>query len=86
MAAKKVSKIAQFRFNESKIDIYVAQLAKAIHGDVAAETEYHGEIGHEADPRLDVYTIQKLLRPSAILHLSRPAQEDGSHPSSTLQP
>ncbi|KAL8725170.1 MAG: hypothetical protein Q9166_007524 [cf. Caloplaca sp. 2 TL-2023] len=54
------AKIAQFRSNKSKIDIYVAQLAKAIHGDVAAETEYHGEIGHEAELRLDVYTIQRL--------------------------
>ena len=53
-------KIAQFRSNKSKIDIYVAQLAKAIHGDVAAETEYHGEMGQEAESHLHVYTIQKL--------------------------
>ncbi|KAL9124204.1 MAG: hypothetical protein Q9217_006446 [Psora testacea] len=52
--------IVQFRLSKSKIDLYVAQLAKAIHGDIAAETEYHGEIGQEAGPRLAVYTIQKL--------------------------
>ncbi len=54
------AKIVQFRLNNSKINIYVAQLAKAIHGDIAAETEYHGEIGQEAGSRLSVYIIQKL--------------------------
>ena len=39
------AKIVQFRLNRSKIDIYVAQLAKAIHGDITAETDYYGEIG-----------------------------------------
>ena len=53
-------KIVQFRLNKSKIDIYVAQLAKAIHGDIAAETEYCGEIGQDATRCLSVYTIQKL--------------------------
>lgn len=42
------AKIVQFRLNNSKIDIYVAQLAKAIHGDIAPKTDYHGEIGQEA--------------------------------------
>ncbi|KAL9128891.1 MAG: hypothetical protein Q9217_002513 [Psora testacea] len=54
------AKIVQFRLNNSKIDIYVAQLAKAIHGDIAAETDYCGEIGQEAGACLDVYIIQKL--------------------------
>ena len=52
--------IVQFRLNNSKIDIYVAQLAKAIHGDIAAETDYCGEIGQEARACLGVYMIQKL--------------------------
>jgi hypothetical protein len=54
------AKIVQFRLNNSKINIYVARLAKAIHGDIAAETEYYGEIGQEAGLRLSVYMIQKL--------------------------
>jgi hypothetical protein len=54
------AKIVQFRLNSSRIDIYVAQLAKAIHGDIAAETDYCGEIGQEAGAPLGVYLIQKL--------------------------
>lgn len=51
----------QFRLNKSKIDIYVAQLAKAIQGDIVAETDYCGEIGQDARGCLSVYRIQKLL-------------------------
>lgn len=54
------AKIVQFRLNHSRIDIYLAQLAKAIHGDIAAETEYQGEIGQEEGRRFAVYVIQKL--------------------------
>lgn len=54
------AKIVQFRLNKSKIDIYIAQLAKAIHGDIAAETDYCGEIGPEAGASLGVYLIEKL--------------------------
>ena len=42
------------------MDVYVAQLAKAIHGDIAAETDYCGEIGQDPGNCLSVYTIQKL--------------------------
>lgn len=52
--------IEQFRLKSSRIDIYVAQLAKAIHGDIAAETDYYGEIGQETGTSLAVYLIQKL--------------------------
>lgn len=55
------AKIVQFRLNKSKIDIYVAQLAKAIRGDITAETDYFGEIGQGAGACLSVYVIQKLL-------------------------
>lgn len=54
------AKIVQFRLNKSKIDIYVAQLAKFIHGDIAAETDYRGEIGQGAGASFGVYLIQKL--------------------------
>ena len=54
------AKIVQFRLNNSKFDIYVAQLAKAIHGDIAAETDYCGEIGQEAGACLGVHMIEKL--------------------------
>jgi len=54
------AKIVQFRLNNSKIDIYVAQLAKAIHGDIASKTDYHGEIGQEAGAFFSVYLIQRL--------------------------
>ena len=54
------TKIVQFRLNKSPIDLYVAQLAKAVHGDIAAETVYCGEIGQDARGCLSVYTIQKL--------------------------
>ena len=52
--------IVQFRLNNSKIDIYVAQLAKVIHGDIAATTDYYGEIGENPGASLGVYVIQKL--------------------------
>lgn len=48
------AKIVQFRLNRSKIDIYVAQLAKA------AETDYYGEIGRGGEACLCVYVIEKL--------------------------
>ena len=54
------AKIVQFRLNRSKIDIYVAQLAKAIHGDITAETDYYGEIGPGGEACLCVYVIEKL--------------------------
>ena len=54
------TKIVQFRLHKSKIDLYVAQLAKAVHGDIAAETDYCGEIGQDVRGCLSVYTIQKL--------------------------
>ena len=54
------AKIVQFRLNRSKIDIYVAQLAKAIHGDITAETDYYGEIGRGGEACLCVYVIEKL--------------------------
>ncbi len=38
----------------------LARLAKAVHGDIAAQTEYHGEIGQEAGTCLGVYLIEKL--------------------------
>ena len=53
-------KIVQFRLKNSKIDIYVTQPVKAIHGDIAAETDYCGEIGKKAGVSLGVYLIQKL--------------------------
>ena len=53
-------KIVQFRLNKSKLDIYVAQLAKAIRGDIAPETDHCGEIGQDARWCLSVYTTQKL--------------------------
>lgn len=54
------AKIVQFRLNRSKIDIYVAQLAKAIHGDITAETDYYGENGRGGEACLCVYVIEKL--------------------------
>ena len=38
-------KIVQFHLKDSKFDIDLARLAKAVHGDIAAETECYGEIG-----------------------------------------
>ena len=56
----KNAKIVQFRLNNSKIDIYVAQLAKAIHGDIATETDYCRGIRQEPGASLSIYVIQKL--------------------------
>ena len=53
------AKIVQFCLNNSKLDIHVTQLAKAIHGNISAETDYYGDIGHEA-ASLGVYLIQML--------------------------
>lgn len=54
------AKIVQFRLDNTKVDIYVAQLAKAVHGDIAPETDFHGEIGQEAGASFSVYLIQRL--------------------------
>ena len=53
------AKIVQFRLPESKINVCLAQCAKKIHGHLAAETYYHGEIGHSTH-RLAIYVIEKL--------------------------
>jgi len=59
-AAANNAKIVQFRLPTSRIDVPMAQLAKAIHGDIAAETDYYGELGHKGRASLGVYLIQKL--------------------------
>ena len=53
-------KVVQVRFNKSKIDIYVAQLAKAILGNITAEIDYDKEIKQDTKACLGVYIIQKL--------------------------
>ena len=53
-------KIVQFRLNNSKVDMDLVRLAKAVHGDIAAQTEYCGEIGHEAGTCLEVKQMRMI--------------------------
>lgn len=53
-------KIVQFRLHKSKINIDLAQRGKEIHGNIAARTDYYGEVGQHSTQPLAIYVIDKL--------------------------